>query len=49
MDNTSKTNQEIDTTKNKKLDYLTLQEKLEELWEKEKEFLKKLNIDPDSN
>ncbi len=34
------------STLNEKLDYLSLQEKLEELWQKEKEFLEKLNVDP---
>ena len=38
--------QEDKSMLNEKLDYLTLQEKLDELWEKEKEFLEKLNIDP---
>lgn len=38
--------QEDKSVLNEKLDYLTLQEKLNELWKKEKEFLQKLNIDP---
>lgn len=44
MDNTSKINQEINTSENKQLDYLTLQEKLEELWEKEKRFLESIGV-----
>ena len=48
MDNTSKTNQEINTSKNKQLDYLTLQEKLEELWEKEKQFLDSIGVESPS-
>lgn len=31
---------------NKELDYLTLQEKLEEMWEKEEKFLKSIGVDP---
>lgn len=48
MDNTPKINQEIDTVKNLKLDYLTLQEKLEELWEKEKQFLDSIGVESPS-
>jgi hypothetical protein len=36
----------VSSSNHNELDYLTLQEKLEELWKKEKEFLEKLNVDP---